>query len=193
MAADTAHKLVTYKDILDLPETLVGEIIHGALYTQPRPRPRHAMANTFLGSKLVSAFGDLGGSGHGPGGWVILVEPELHRDGNVLVPDIAGWRTENWVMPETAYFERAPDWVGEVLSPSTAQKDRVLKSQIYLDWGVSHMWLLDPEARYLEAFSASAKAAESAWTRIGAVKENDEVALAPFDAVPFKLGTLWPD
>lgn len=187
--ADTAPKLATYQDIIDLPENMVGEIIHGALYTQPRPRPRHAIAHTFLGAKLVSAFGDLGGGGQGPGGWIILSEPEIHRNGHVVVPDMAGSRAENWVTPETAYFEIAPDWVCEVLSPSTAQKDRVLKSQIYLDWGVGHMWLLDPDARYLEAFTTR----DGTWLRTGAVKDNDDVALAPFDAVPFKLGTLWPD
>lgn len=184
--ADTAAKLATYQDIIDLPENMVGEIIHGALHTQPRPRPLHAVAHTRLGARLGGSFDDSMG---GDGGWVILFEPELHKDGHVLVPDIAGWRAENWVMPETAYFEIVPDWVCEVLSPSTESKDRVLKSELYLEWGVAHMWLLDPEARYLEAFTAR----DGAWVRIGAVKDDDDVALAPFDAVPFKLGTLWPD
>jgi len=188
--ADTAYKRATYGDLLDLPENLVGEILNGMLYTQPRPRPRHAISHTNLSSTLVGQFQDLGGRGSGLGGWIILIEPELHLGEDVLVPDIAGWRSESWKgVPDTAWFGDTPDWVCEILSPSTAQKDRAIKADIYLQAGCSHMWLLDPDARLLEAFSAEG----GAWVRDGAVANDDLVALAPFAAAPFKLGHLWAD
>jgi hypothetical protein len=102
--ADPAKRRATYEDLLALPDSQIGEIIHGALVTQPRPAAPHAVAASVLGI-------DLGGPFHrgkgGPGGWVILDEPELHlRGGHVLVPDLAGWRRERMPeIPSSAAFE----------------------------------------------------------------------------------------
>ena len=68
----------------------------------------------------------------GPGGWVILYEPELHLGGNVMVPDLGGWHRER--MPDlqgAAWSEVPPDWVLEILSPSTFRLDRMLKLPRY--------------------------------------------------------------
>ena len=118
--ATPAHKVATpYDALLTLPDNLVGEIIDGELRTQPRPAPRHARSASSLGGDLVGPFDK--GKG-GPGGRWILDEPECHLDGQVLVPDLAGWRRERMpALPETAWFELAPDWVCEVLSPGTAR------------------------------------------------------------------------
>ena len=62
--------------------------------------------------------------GDGPGGWLIVNEPELHLSDDVVVPDIAGWRRLRMpVYPPGAYVTLAPDWVCEVLSPSTRKFD----------------------------------------------------------------------
>lgn len=57
-------------------------------------------------------------------------------------------------VPETAFFELASDWLREVLSPSTEQMDRVDKLAIYAAQGVTHIWLVDPDARILEVYCA---------------------------------------
>ncbi len=146
----TAHKLATYEDLFDLPENLVGEIIHGQLITHPRPAPKHAVASSAIGDELVSPFQK--GRG-GPGGWWILDEPELHLGPHILVPDLAGWRRERMPeMPDTAYFTLPPDWVCEVLSPDTARTDRADKMPIYAEYGVPFLWLIDPVPRTLEIF-----------------------------------------
>lgn len=182
-----AHRLATYDDILDLPEHLVGEIINGELITHPRPAPRHLRAASRLGGRLMGPFDE----GHdGPGGWVIFDEPELHLGPHVLVPDIAGWRRERLPrLPDTAWFELAPDWACEVLSPSTARVDRVQKLPVYAAAGVAHVWLVDPVLRTLEAFENQ----QGRWLLLGAFKNDDAVAVAPFDAVPLDLGALWAD
>lgn len=115
----------TYDDLAALPDTLVAEIVNGELHASPRPAPRHARAGSIVGGLLVPPFD----RGHGgPGGWWILDEPELHLAQDVLVPDLAGWRrTRMPHLPETAYFPVAPDWICEVLSPSTAMLDRAKK------------------------------------------------------------------
>jgi Uma2 family endonuclease len=175
----------TYQDVLDAPPTMVAEIIRGALHLQPRPRPNHARASSVLGSRIGGPFDyDAGG----PGGWIILDEPELHLGAEVVVPDLAGWRRERMpTLPETAWFETAPDWVCEVLSPGTRTYDVTEKRDIYAEHGVRWLWFVDPAERVLEAFALR----EGAWVLLGALHDDAEVRLAPFDAVAFGLGALW--
>ncbi len=88
----------TYQDIIDAPENMVAEIIHGALHTHPRPAPRHAVAHSSLGDELMSPFQK--GRG-GPGGWWILDEPEVHFGTDVLA-DLGGWRRGRMMSPTSA-------------------------------------------------------------------------------------------
>lgn len=184
---DAAPRLARYEDLFDLPDNVVGEIIAGTLYSQARPAPKHVRASSRLGAELDASY-DKGRNG--PGGWWILDEPELHLGRHVLVPDLAGWRRERLPkLPETAWFELAPDWVAEVLSPATVRKDRVLKMPLYAEFGVGHCWLIDPDARTLEAFANE----NGRWVLLGAWGGEDTAAIPPFDALPFELAGLWVD
>ena len=141
-----------YEQLLALPDHVTGEILNGELYTQARPAGRHGVSAIALGADLAAPFGF--GRG-GPGGWWIIPEPEVHfiRDMEVAVPDLTGWRRERMPsIPEGHRFEVVPDWVCEILSPSTAKKDRVVKLPLYARYGVAHVWLVDPAAQTLEAF-----------------------------------------
>ena len=183
---DTAPRKPSYEDILALPEHLVGEILAGELYTHPRPAPRHARAYSALGYLVGGPFD--GGKG-GPGGWWILDEPELHLGPDVIVPDLAGWRRERLpALPETAWFELAPDWVCEILSPGTARTDRAIKMPIYAREGIPHLWLVDPDARTLEVYQ---RQHNGHWLLLTTLKEDDPVKQTPFDAVSFSLQDLW--
>lgn len=183
--ADTASKRATYDDLLALPENVVGEIISGVLHVQPRPRWGHGRAATSLGGELYQPFGR--GKG-GPGGWVFVVEAELHLGEDVLVPDLGGWRQERApTNANDAWTDIAPDWICEILSPSTMQRDRVLKAEAYAREGVPYLWYVDPSARTLEAFRLEGKN----WLQIAALAEDADVSVAPFDAISFKLDALW--
>ena len=106
----------------------------------------------------------------GPGGWRILFEPELHLGNDVAVPDVAGWRRERMpALPERAYWTEAPDWLCEVLSPSTAAIDRAKKLAIYARERVAHVWLVDPVARTLEILRLGA----GRWTIVSIFTERD--------------------
>ena len=181
-----APRRASYRDVLDAPAHLVAEIINGTLHTHPRPASRHALATSNLGDELVSPFGK--GRG-GPGGWWIIDEPELHLDGEIVVPDLAGWRRERMPdYPDTAYFTLAPDWVCEALSASTRKVDLHEKPPIYALAGVPHLWLVDPADRTLEALELR----DGEWVPIATAKDDDPVSIPPFDAITFSLGDLWP-
>ena len=183
-----AEKLrpATYADLEAVPPHQVAEIIEGTLYAFPRPAPKHANASSALGMKLGPPFQF--GEG-GPGGWWIVDEPELRLTGDVLVPDLAGWRVERLPeLPETAYFSVAPDWICEVLSPSTAGIDRVKKMPVYAREGVRHVWLIDPNERTLEVFRLGA---DGHWQVIGLYDEAAKVRAEPFGAIEIDLMRLW--
>lgn len=182
---DSAKRRATYDDLLAVPEHMVAEIINGVLRTQPRPASRHARASSSLGGELYGPF-DRGKGG--PGGWILLDEPELHLHGDILVPDLAGWRRERMPeLPDAAAFELAPDWVCEVLSPSTAATDRAEKVPIYAREHVTHMWLIDPIARTLEA----CRLESGRWVLIGTWRDDAKVRVEPFEAFELELDGLW--
>ena len=164
----------------------MAEVIDGILYTQPRPAGPHAHAASVLGMDIGSPFHR--GRG-GPGGWIIVYEPELHFGEQILVPDLGGWRRERMDQyPAAAYVELAPDWVCEVLSPSTALRDRQKKLPIYAKQEVSHLWLVDPILRMVEVFRL-----EGDGYRFLLAHGGDEVVrLPPFDAIELELAALWP-
>jgi Uma2 family endonuclease len=183
--AKAPKRPATYADLEAVPEHLVAEIIDGELMTHPRPSPRHGATALALGVALSGPFQK--GSG-GPGGWVFIVEPELRLGDHVLVPDIAGWKRERLGnLQDKAYIEVTPDWICEVLSGSTAKRDRTLKMRIYGEAGIPHMWLIDPRLQILEAFELHGR-----WTKIGGWNSDDEVRAPPFDAISFSLADLWP-
>ncbi|MCC7385668.1 MAG: Uma2 family endonuclease [Deltaproteobacteria bacterium] len=177
----------THQDIVDLPEGVIGEIIDGELHTQPRPAIPHAGVSTKLSALLTGPF-DFGRNG--PGGWLILFEPEVHvgPDPDVLVPDLAGWRRERMSeLPRTAVITIAPDWVCEILSPGTAKTDRSKKLTVYARERVGHVWLIDPELKTLEVYRWS----EDGWVLRGLYTDSGRARAEPFEAIELELDLLF--
>jgi Uma2 family endonuclease len=188
---NAARKFATYQDVLEAPAHLVAELVQGVLHTMPRPAPKHANAATGVAGHLRVPF-DRGRNG--PGGWVVLAEPELHLGNDVLVPDVAAWRRERMPkLPETAYFELVPDWVCEVLSPNTARFDRCEKMPIYLCAGVGFLWLIDPILKTLEIYQRSVASGASHWLLINTFADAKVVHPAPFAELPFDLQDIWTE
>lgn len=185
MQPATAHSL--YDQLLALPEGLTGEILNGQIHTQPRPTGPHTGVASALQIELGGPF-DRGKGG--PGGWRILVEPEVHfvRDTEVCVPDLAGWRRHRLPqLPRDQRFEVVPDWVCEILSPSTESKDRRIKMPIYARYGVGFAWLLEPLRQTLEAFAQE----DGQWRSLGSWREDETVSVPPFEALRLDLRDLW--
>jgi Uma2 family endonuclease len=173
----------TYDDLARLPDNLVGEIVEGELHASPRPALPHARAGSRLGGILLPRFDH-----PRTGGWWVLDEPELHFGGDVLVPDLAGWRRSRLPrVPDAAFLTLAPDWVCEILSPSTAALDRARKLAIYAREGVPHAWLIDPTARTLEVLELR----EARWSILDTHLGDVVVRVPPFTEVEMALRTLW--
>jgi hypothetical protein len=175
----------TYEDLKKVPDIMVAEIVDGELHASPRPALPHAHAASAVGVLIGGPFHFSRG---GPGGWVILYQPELHLGRNVVVPDLAGWRrTRLPQVPKAPYSTLAPDWVCEVLSPSTAMLDRAKKLQIYVRAKVGHAWIIDPAAHLLEVLQLET----GRWVIAATYAGSEVVRAEPFSETPLDLGLLW--
>jgi Uma2 family endonuclease len=180
-------KAPTLADLDALPPGIVGEIIEGVLYTMTKPRMRHQRATLRIGSGVGDPF-DMGRGG--PGGWWIVPEPGIELPSTPEIsPDVAGWRRERMPeMPVDEPIRLAPDWVCEILSPTTRRHDMLRKLPYYAKVGVAFLWLVDIDARVLTAHRLES----SGWHIIGTYSDETEVRIAPFDAVPLNVTDWWP-
>ncbi|WP_395806187.1 Uma2 family endonuclease [Archangium minus] len=176
-----------------VPPEMVAEILNGELHLSPHPARPTVNARTNLSALLVTAFTL---AKEGPGGWVILNQPELHLGPrpDKLVPDIAGWRRVR--LPRAiggtnapAYYDLAPDWVCEVLSERTRRIDKVQKMRIYAREGVRNVWHVDPVARTLDIFRGEGRH----WLLVDSFAGDERVHAEPFEAVELELALVWSE
>lgn len=186
--SSTAPKLATYEDLLRLPEDVRAEVIAGEVVTAPSPLPKHSKAQRALGRFIGGPFDDDDGHG-GPGGWWLFVEVDVQLGiHDVVRPDLSGWRRERLSDPgEQRPITVVPDWVCEVLSPSTASRDRVTKRNLYAEHGIRHYWIVDVDARALEAFELRGEH----WVLLGSYGDDALVRIPPFEQVELAVERLF--
>ncbi len=178
-------KRATYEDVLNAPENKVAEILDGELVLSPRPALRHAGAQAAIHGTLWSRFDN---GERGPGGWVVVTEPELHLEAAIVVPDVAAWRRDRLPsLPDRPWLDLSPDWVCEVLSPSTERADRGRKLRIYAKAGVAHAWLVKPSDRTLEVL----RLRDGAWTIVGVWEDAAVLRAEPFEGIDLDLTRIW--
>jgi Uma2 family endonuclease len=183
-----SSKLATLADLDALPPGIVGEIIEGVLYTMTKPRAPHQRTTLKIGGSIGDPFDD--GRG-GPGGWWIITEPgiELPNNTKEISPDVAGWRRERLPkLPRKEPIRVVPDWVCEILSPTTRRHDLLHKLPYYAKVGVAHLWFVDLEARVVTVQRLEA----GRWVTIGAYSDETEVRIEPFDVVMLNVASWWP-
>lgn len=167
-----------------------AELVSGSLLMSPAPRSIHQLAQGALYAQLRAAVAvrRRGNSGPPPSWW-FLQGPELHLGPlpDKTNPDITGWRVERAPDVHAYPITTAPDWVCEVLSPSTESFDRGTKLPAFASHGVAHAWLVDPDVRRLEVYRL-----ERASVREVARFDGDALVRAePFDGVEIDLAELW--
>jgi len=182
---EPARKRAVYEDLFGIPRNMTGEIVNGELVVTPRPSRKHANTASMLTAEIIPPYRS--GRG-GPGGWIILDEPEISFGEDILVPDLAGWKKERFPMEEPHnWISVAPDWVCEILSPSTAQVDRTEKMPIYSRHRVSYAWLIDPSLKTLEVYRFE----PGIWIGLGAYAKSAKVRAEPFPDLELDLSLLW--
>ncbi len=104
-------------------------------------------------------------------------------------PDLTGWRRKTLPeMPTEAAFTTAPDWVCEVLSPSTGTLDRIHKVPVFALHKVAHVWLVDPVGRSIEVLRLDGDSYRLARMIDSKMKT---AAIEPFDAIEIDVQALW--
>lgn len=183
-----APRLATFEDLLALPEDARAEVLAGEVITSPAPLPKHSKAQRALGRFVGGPFDDDDGYG-GPGGWWIFVEVDVQLGPHDVVrPDLSGWRRERLAAPgDQRPIRVAPDWVCEVLSPSTAAQDRIVKRDLYARSGIGHYWMVDVEAHTLEVFELR----EARWLLVGTYGDDAVVRLPPFEPIELAVGRIF--
>lgn len=188
MLGKPAKGLATYDDLLATPENVRAEVIAGTVVTSPSPLPRHSKVQRAVGRFVGGPFDDDDGRG-GPGGWWIFVEVDVTLgEHDIVRPDLAGWRRGRLPRPGAERpIKVVPDWICEVVSPSTASRDRVTKRSLYARAGVAHYWLIDPQARVLEALTLR----EGSWIEAGVYDDTATAQIQPFEAIDLEVGRLF--
>jgi Uma2 family endonuclease len=190
MSASALHRNLgrpaTRADLEALPQDVKGEIIDGELYVQPRQRARHARVE---GAIVGATHGPYDIGRGGPGGWWILPEPGVELPGSPeFSPDVAGWRRERLPeLPSDESIQVAPDWICEVLSPSTRGYDLIKKRPFYARIGVSWLWYVDVEARSVTV----SQLRDGAWVELAVHGDDERVRLQPFPEVEHDLALWW--
>ena len=186
---ESARRLLTYEDLFDLPDGTRAEIVHGSLVVQPSSLPRHGRVQGTVWRAVGGPFDGDDGRG-GPGGWWIIPEVDVRFERHTIFrPDLAGWRRERLPSPwDIRPIDVVPDWVCEILSPSNGAHDRVTKKREYARAGVPFYWIIDPQARTLEAFALR----EGTWYDVGLHDDTGVGRIPPFEAIELEVGLLFP-
>lgn len=131
----------------DLDEDMKAEFIDGEVVMHSPVREAHNESRTLI-ERLISAYVDLHGLGIVRSEKALIV---LAR--NDFEPDIAFWEAakSEAIKPQTMKYP-VPDWVCEILSPSTIKNDRVVKLADYAANGIPEYWIIDADRRVAEIY-----------------------------------------
>ncbi|MGK5088319.1 Uma2 family endonuclease [Bdellovibrionota bacterium FG-2] len=184
--SEPAKKQPTYEDLLAIPEGTRAEIINGHIETSAAKRNfGHRYVTSAMAQSINSRFGG------GDSEWIIEIEPDVQFGPNVLSPDLAGWKKarRGKINPLESLVTVIPDWVCEILSPSSGRRDRVEKFKIYQETGVGYYWIVDPINQTIEAFANDAT--QAAWKRIGVWGGDEKARIEPFQDMEIALARFW--
>lgn len=168
-----------------------AELVNGRVILFDPPTAAHEEAKSFLLAILDHADRSDRPPGGRPGQWLIGVEVRrVYLDRTIRESDLAGWwipegfrsTREARAMVETMY----PDWICEVLSPSTFRDDLGPRAAAYVGAGVSWYWVVDPEALRVVVFGRE----EGLYVEQTRIQGAARVALPPFD-VELNLLRVW--
>lgn len=179
----------TVAEWLAAPESSRLELIAGELLEKAAPTVEHGFVQAKVITSVASRFNRRPG-GRFPGGWWIVSEVDVQLGDAGFRPDLCGWRRERVSqLPKERPVTLRPDWICEIISPSNASTDRVLKVRAYHRAGVPHYWLVDPAERTLVVM----RRAEAGYLTVLAATATETVRAEPFDAVELRVAGFFDD
>jgi len=139
---------ITREDYRHLPEgPPYYELIDGRMVMSPSPTSGHSALMMYLAELLgPHARGQLGGRVYGE------LDLYLPNTQNIYRPDLVYLSRQRLRLVRHDAVHGVPDLVCEILSPSTANRDRYTKLEAYCQAGIPHYWLFDPVAVAVQEF-----------------------------------------
>ncbi len=189
--SQSARRGARLEDFWAIPEAeRFHELVAGELVEKAAPSGEHGDAQAGIVASIRPPFQRRSGSG-GPGGWWIATEVEvLLETGDVVRPDVLGWRRESCPeRPTGTPVAKRPDWACEVVSESDATHDTVKKLRLYQRVGIPHYWIVDPRDATLTVMRWS----QDGYITVLKAERNEIVRAEPFDAIEIAVGTLFGD
>ncbi len=189
--SESVRRQATADDFWAIPDAeRFHELIGGELIQKATPSGEHGDAQAGIVGAVRTPFQRARGRG-GPGGWWIATEVEVQLEaGEIVRPDVAGWRRERCPeRPTGSPVHARPDWACEVISPSNSTNDTIMKLRLYHRVEVPHYWLVDPRDATLTIMRWSA----DGYITVLRAERGDVVRAEPFEAIELAVGTLFGD
>jgi Uma2 family endonuclease len=189
--SQSARRTASVQDFWAIPEAArFHEWLGGELISKAAPSGEHGDAQAGVVGAIRPSFQRKSGSG-GPGGWWIATEVEvLLESGEVVRPDVLGWRREHCpARPTGTPVTVRPDWICEVVSASNANDDTIKKLRLYHRVAVPYYWIVDPRDATLTVMRWH----PDGYVTLQRAERGEVVRAEPFDAVELALGTLFGD
>jgi Uma2 family endonuclease len=185
-AAYTLTLPATFADLAARPDDARLEIVAGEVVEKEMATYEHGDCQLAVGEGLRSRFRR---GGDGRPGWFFASEVFIELfDHELYIPDVAGWRRDRHPERPSGRPVRArPDWVCEILSPSTANRDLGVKRAAYAAAGVEHLWFVNLEHRTLTALRLGSEG----YVMVYATGPDREARVPPFDHEPIDVAQFF--
>ena len=164
------------------------EVVDGELVQKASPSFAHGAAQGRISFALGGFWGHGGAAGR-PGGWWLGTEVEIElAPHDVYLPDVAGWRIDRVPeQPRERPVRIAPDWVCEILSPSTTSRDLGHKQRTYHRAQVGHYWVAEPTSQTMTVYRWH----EAGYVLALAAGAGEIVRAEPFDSIALDIGDIF--
>lgn len=189
--SQSARRVATLDDFWAIPETeRFHELIGGELNPKAAPSGEHGSAQAGVVAAVHPSF-QRPPDGKGSGGWWFATEVELLLEtGDLVRPDVAGWKRERCpARPTGSPVALRPDWTCEIVSPSNANNDTVKKLRLYHLVAVPHYWILDPRDSTLTVMRWSS----DGYVTLLRAERTETVRAEPFQAIELAISSLFGD
>jgi Uma2 family endonuclease len=181
------NRRYTYADYLTWDDQERWELIDGIPYNMtPAPSPDHQRILLRLSRKIADYLEGGACEAFIASFDVRLFPHEKKNDDHVVQPDLTVICDPSKITEKGC--EGVPDLIIEVLSPSTAKKDRGQKKRLYERAGVKEYWIVDPSNQTVEVFMLSD---QGMYKEAGLYGKEDEIKVGLFEVLSIDLNTIF--